>query len=381
MDIGFSQGLKNKLAEAIAKNEWDKGKSLVSTTYYMMVLIFVPTGIILEAIIPFINWSTLLNIDAHYEQQVSQATAVLIAFACLQMITNVIVSVIAAFQRVALSNSFLVIGNILSLVIIFILTKTTSPSLLVLTFSLATTPILVTIIATIILYTGIFKRVAPSPSYVRKKDIHELMGLGYKFFLINIQVVIVYQSTNVLISNVSSPLEVAQYNIAYKLLSCAMMLYTTITLPLWPAYTDAFTRRDYVWMQNTRRKMSKILIISVTACILLALTSNQIYRIWLNGTLEIPFYMTLSVALYVSAFCWMNFNSTMVVGMSKITLHTLLAMGGMVIHIPLSLYLGKEFGAIGVLISLVVINSVYAAIMHLQVTKLLNNKAIGIWNK
>ncbi len=40
LDIGFSQGLKNKLAEAIAQTDWGKGKSLVSTTYFLMILIF-----------------------------------------------------------------------------------------------------------------------------------------------------------------------------------------------------------------------------------------------------------------------------------------------------------------------------------------------------
>lgn len=381
LDIGFSQGLKNKLTEAIAKDEWEKGRYLVSTTYFMMMLIFVPICIIIEAIIPFVNWTELLNIDPQYEQQVIQAMSALMAFACLQMIVNVVVSVIAAFQQVALSNSFLVIGNILSLIAIFILTKTVSPSLLVLTCSLATMPILVTIIASIILYSGKFKRVSPNPKFIEKKYIGDIMGLGYKFFLINIQVVVVYQSTNVLISHVSSPLEVAQYNIAYKLLSCAMMLYTIITTPLWPAYTDAFTRGDYVWMRTTRNKMGKILILSVLSCFFLACISTPIYKIWLNDALHVPFYMTLSVASYVSAFCWMNFNSTMVVGMSKMALHTILAMAGMVVHIPLSLFLGQSFGAIGVLISLVTINGIYAAIMHLQVIKLLNKQASGIWAK
>lgn len=381
LDIGFSQGLKNKLTEAIAKEEWEEGRSLVSTTYFMMLLIFVPICIIIEVIIPFIDWTELLNINTQYEQQVIQALSAIMAFACLQMIANVVVSVIAAFQRVALSNSFLVIGNILSLIVIYILTKTVPPSLLALTLSLAAMPILVTIIASIILYSGKFKRVSPSPRYIERRHIGNIMGLGYKFFLINIQVVIVYQSTNVLISHVSSPMEVAQYNIAYKLLSCAMMLYTIITAPLWPAYTDAYTRGDYVWMKDTRYKMGKILIVSVLSCFLLACISEPIYKIWLNNSLSVPFYMTLSVASYVSAFCWMNFNSTMVVGMSKMTLHTILALAGMIIHVPLSLFLGQSLGAIGVLISLVVINSIYAAVMHLQVTKLLNKQATGIWNK
>ena len=41
-DVGFTLGLKNKLAEAIALKDWKRGKALVSTTYFMMVLIFMP---------------------------------------------------------------------------------------------------------------------------------------------------------------------------------------------------------------------------------------------------------------------------------------------------------------------------------------------------
>ena len=42
LDIGFTQGMKNKVTEAIALNQRDRAKSLVSTTYFMMILIFVP---------------------------------------------------------------------------------------------------------------------------------------------------------------------------------------------------------------------------------------------------------------------------------------------------------------------------------------------------
>ena len=50
-DVGFTLGLKNRLAEAIAMDDWERGKSLVSTTYFMMILLFVPLCIVLEIII------------------------------------------------------------------------------------------------------------------------------------------------------------------------------------------------------------------------------------------------------------------------------------------------------------------------------------------
>ena len=101
-DIGFSKGLKNKLTEAIANDDWKRGKSLVSTTYFMMVVIFLPVCCILEIVIPFINWSSLLNVDVQFTPEIIKAMHILIAMACLQMVVNVFSSVVAAFQKVAL---------------------------------------------------------------------------------------------------------------------------------------------------------------------------------------------------------------------------------------------------------------------------------------
>lgn len=381
MDIGFSQGLKNKLTEAIANGDWEKGKSLVSTTYGMMILIMVPACIILEIAIPFVDWTSLLNVSHSYSDEIVNAMYVCIAFASLQMIVNVFVSVVAAFQKVALSNSFMVIGNVISLFLIFILKKTCPPSLIALACTLAAMPILVTIVASFILYCGRFAKVSPSISHFNKAYIKELWGLGYKFFIINIQVLVLYQSTNVLISNVSSPLEVTTYNIAYKLLSAAMMIYTIITAPLWPAYTDAYTRGDYDWMKKMRKKMTKILLLSMGGCIFLTALSPLLYKIWIGDSVEIPFTMTSMVCLYVMVYCWVTLNGTLLVSMSKIKLNTYLVICGTIFHIPLAFTLGKYIGCYGVIASMFIINFIYGVIYSIQVDKLLNNKAFGIWNQ
>lgn len=380
-DIGFTQGLKNKLTEAIAQNNWKRGKALVSTTYAMMFLIFLPVCIILEFIVPLVNWTSLLNVNPIYENEILRVMHVLVAFACLQMIVNVMVSVVAAFQKVALSGSFLVIGNILSLINIYLLRAFFAPSLFSLVFAVSAMPILVTILATFILFNGRFKRVSPSWKTVDKFLIKDLFSLGYKFFIINIQVLVLYQSTNVLISYVSSPLEVTNYNVAYRLLNCGMMLYTMITAPLWPAYTDAYTKGDYDWMKAMRRKMERVLLLSMLACAVITLLSPIIYKLWIGDQVSVPFTMTLLVAIYVSVYCWMNLNGTLVVGMGKIQVETIVVLVGMVLHIPASLFLGKYIGVYGVIASLIIINLFYAVVMNHQVNILLNRTAKGIWNK
>ena len=298
-DVGFTLGLKNKLAEAIAKEDWQRGKSLVSTTYYMMVLIFVPLWIVLELVVPFVNWSSFLNVETVYNDEITRAMHILVACFCLQMIVNVLTAVIAAFQKVALSSAFPVLGNFLSLIAVYLLTKFCPPSLVALASTISVLPILVIIIASFILYSRKFKIIAPSIKTINKSYIKELFGLGYKFFLIQIQIVVLYQSTNILISNVAGPNEVTYYNIAYKYLGIAMMIYTIFLSPLWPAFTDAYTKKDYTWMKNIYKKMTMVFGVSAFAVIVMILISPMVYRIWIGREFVIPIIMSIVVGIYL----------------------------------------------------------------------------------
>lgn len=380
-DIGFTQGLKNRLTEALANEDFYKGKSLVSTTYFLMFIIFIPICIVLEVVVPFVNWTELLNVDSQYSAEITNVMHVLVAFACIQMIVNVLVSVIAAFQKVALSNSFLVIGNVFSLIIIYILRAFCPPSLIALAFSISAMPILITIIATLILFCGKLKKIAPSIRMVQFGCVRDLFGLGYKFFIINIQALVLYQSTNILIANVSTPLDVTNYNIAYKLMNCAMMVYNIITAPLWPAYTDAYAKKDFLWMKEIRMKMTNILLLSIMGCAVMVVLSDIIYKVWIGDEINVPFSMTILVSIYVSIYCWVMLNGTIIVGIGKVKLNTYIVVVGMIVHIPLSLYLGTMLGSYGVLLSMICINIMYGFVYHIQTNRLLNNTATGIWNQ
>lgn len=380
-DIGFTLGLKNKLAEAIALDDWNRGKALVSTTYFMMILIFIPLCILLEFIIPFVNWPSFLNVNAIYNDEIIKTLYVLVACFCLQMIVNVLTAVIAAYQKVALSSAFPVIGNFMSLITIWILTKLCPPSLIALAFAISAMPILVLLLASAILFHKRFKAVSPNIKSIDKTYIKDLFNLGAKFFLIQIQVVILYQCTNILISNVSGPNEVTAYNIAYKYLGVAMMIYTIILSPLWPAFTDAYTKKDFTWMKNIYGKMVKLYFASAVALILMVAISPIIYHLWIGEKANIPLLMTCCVAIYMLIHSWDTLQVQLINGIGTIKLQTYVTTIGLILHIPLSLCIGQYIGAIGVVISMIIINIIYSSFFTIQISKLLNQKAKGIWAK
>lgn len=382
-DIGFTLGLKNKLAEAIALKDWNKGKSLISTTYFLMLLIFIPLFIFLEIILPFLNISSFINVDYLYNYDIIRACRILILFFCLQMILNVVISVIAAFQRVALSSALYVIGNICSLLTIYIFTNTTAPSLSLLAIAISGMPVIVLLVATFILYSNKLKSVRPSIIYIDKKYIKELLPLGFKFFLIQIQYVVLFQTTNILISNISGPKDVTAYNLAYKYISGVMMVYTIILSPLWPAFTDAYIKKDYVWMRNVYKKMTKIYYISIIIVVVMVLISPLFYNLWISNKVEVPLSMTVTVAMYIIICNWDNLQVNLINGIGTIKLQSYITTIGLILHVPLSFLLGRNIGigATGVILSMIIINIIYSVFFTIQINKLLHDKAEGIWRK
>ena len=380
-DIGFTLGLQNKLTEALAQNNLELGKSLVSTTYFVMLVVFLPLGVVLECIIPCVNWSTLLNVNDIYNEDIRMALHVMVACFCLQMVANVLTATIAAYQRVALSSSFLVLGNVLSLVVIFILTKTAEPSLLHLSWAVSSMPVFVLAVASVVLFNSRFQQVKPNIACIDFKHVKGIFNLGARFFLIQIQVVILFQSTNILISNFAGPDDVTNYNIAYKYLSIAMMVYGIMLGPIWPAFTDAYTKKDYDWMNRIYIKMKKVYFLSALIMGMMILVSPVVYKIWVGEKVDIPFALTCCVGLYMLIHTWDTLQVSMINGIGCIKLQTYVTLFGGLVYLPLAMLAGRLFGTNGIILAQVGIVSVYSVCFTIQLTRILKQKANGIWIK
>ena len=380
-DVGFSHGLKNRLTEALAKGDYIRSKTLVSTTYVMMLLIFAPLCVLLECLIPMINWSHLLKVSSSYNDDIILTLQVLILGLSIQMILSVINAVVDAFQKVALTASFPVIGNALALLCIVVLECFSEGSLLSLGLVFSFFPVLVAFVASCLLYSTKFMDVRPSVKMVDFSCVKDIMGLGVKFFVIQIQAVIMFQTTNLLISNISGPENVTYYGIAYRYVSVATMIINIIFAPLWPAFTDAYTKNDFSWMQRIYKKMTTLYIVSVAVMICMIAVSPFVYSVWIGDKVSIPFVMTLTVGIYTIVHTWDLLQVYILNGIGKILLQTYVTLIGLFCHIPLSLYLGQYIGCYGVLVSMTSIVFIYIVFFTIQIRKILSSTATAIWNK
>jgi O-antigen/teichoic acid export membrane protein len=380
-DIGFGNGLRNKFAESIAKGEHEKARIYVSTTYAILTIIIIVILTIFLCINPFLNWAKILNTPSEMAGELSILALIVFVFFCLQFVFQLITTVITANQQPAKASLLYFFGSLFSLTIIFILTKTTTGSLLYLGIVYGLAPVIVLIASSIWFYTHHYKLYAPSIKYVKFSFAYDLMSLGLKFFLIQIAAVIFYQTSNIIIAQLFGPAQVTPYNIAFKYFSVIPMFFGILLTPFWSAFTEAWNMNDHIWIKNIMKRLIQSWSILAVIAFVMFLFSSFIYRIWVGKEIVVPMSLSAVIAVYVVLNAWNGIFSHFLNGVGKIKLQLYLALFGSLLNIPLAIFLGKSLGIYGIILSTTLISLMASVVTPLQYNKIINNKAKGIWAK
>lgn len=380
-DIGFANGLRNRFAEAIANQNFEKARIYVSTTYAILVLIFTVILVLFFGINFFVDWSVILNTTPNMATELSTVALIVFSFFCIQMVLKTISTILLADQKPAMSAFLDTLGQLISLIIIFILTKTTNGSLINLGFAFGLAPIVVLGISSIWFFRKVYRIYSPSVKYVNFTYTKYIMKLGIKFFIIQIAVIVIYQSSNIIISHVSGPVDVTVFNIAYKYIGILLMAFAILTSPYWSAFTEAYVEKDYSWMISTVKKLRKINYLLVIAVIVILIISNPVYKLWIGDAVIIPFSVSASISLFVIILSLITLNTHILNGFGKIKLQLITYSIGTILHVPTAILLGKKLGIIGVVFSASFYCLIIGIFSVIQVNKLIQRKASGIWNE
>lgn len=382
-EIGLGNGLKNKLAEALAKKDYKLGRIYVSTTYAILAIIVSILALLFFSFNSFIDWTKVLNTNKALIDELSLLSFIVFGFFFLRFVIKLISIVLYADQRSAMANAFGPIGNLTALILIYILTLTTEPSLVYLGLVMSVTPVIVLILASYYFYKTEYKNLAPSIKYVNFKYANELFGLGIKFFIIQIAGLIIYQSSNIIIAQYFGPSEVTIYNIGHKYFSMIIMMFAIITTPFWSAFTEAWIKKDVVWIKSSIQKLCIVWGLLVVLGLVMLFFSNEFYHLWVGDSVIIPFKLSLVLFIYCITFTFGNIFGVFINGVGKIKLQMYSTIISAIMFILIALVLIVKFnmGIIGIVVASVLSNFYGLILAPIQYKKIINNKAKGIWAK
>lgn len=380
-DIGLGNGMRNYLTEAVSKGNYKEAQSYLSTTIIALTMIASIIAIVGFILLKLLNLNSVFNTNTISNTELQNVLFVAIGFTLILFVLKNIGYVFVALQKYALWDFINTLGNIIGLLIIFLLTKFTNGKLIYVVFAFTCTPAIIYILAAIPIFSK-YPEFRPTIQSFRKDFLSTIVGKGLGFFLIQItSCLVIYGSSNLFITQFCGPESVTTYNIAYKFFNLLAIGYLVFISPMWNAYTDAYVKQDFNWIEKAFKSALKIWLFTEFAGIIMLIVSQYFYLFWVGKAVHVPFMVSLSVFLYISFFNLNNCVTYLLNGLNKIYIQIITSITATFIYLTIMFAWGKNMNIQEIVFYMSAAYGAMTAIHFYQCRKLINQKATEIWNK
>lgn len=381
-DLGFGNGMRNKVAEANAKGDTNLARQYISTAYFSIGTIVLVLFICVEIINFFLDWVQILKVEGVYNDELRKVFAVLAVFFCLDMVVKTFKSLLSADQKPGIASWIDAMGQIISLGVIFLLTKFSKGNMVSLAVFYSGIPALtiLAVSAYAFKFTS-YRQYSPRFRLVKKRLIKDIMNVGIQFFVIYICMLMIFQIINIVISRELGPNSVTEYNLAYKYFNIAYSVIMIIISPFWSAFTDAYHQKDYLWMRKIKKILELIWIGELFVIIFMIIISQWFYKIWIGNSVVIRTGLSGCMACFMLAQSLGTVYMYLINGIGTIRIQLLAYVFFALISWPLMQFVCHHWGLIGILLVPTFVYFVQAVLGKIQIEKILNHKASGIWIK
>lgn len=371
-DIGIGNGLRNMLTEELAQKEFSKAKSSVSTAYVSLSVISSVALMIASVFVLLLNWKTVFNTNIN----VQIPLWISVAFICINFVMSLQKIECYALQKSEIESYGTVLTQILNLIVVFCFYKfsAANSSLMIMAIVFGLTNLFVNILFSLLIWHK-HAYLRPSIQKYEKEKLHDICSIGIKFFFIQIAVLVLNTTDNLIITRLFSPSEVTPYSTVFKAYGVFNSIFSAVTVTLWSRYTVAMVNKDYKWIKKTINKMKLIgLVIS-----LLMIISIPFYQhvsdLWLGSHLNYDYGLVTCMVIYYICIIYSGVYCSALNGMGEINVQLIVSVIAAVINIPLSIFFARSCHmattgvCLGTVISIAICDIAYTIQVHYMYKK------------
>lgn len=321
-DLGLGNGLKNKLIEAMSRGDKKRAKELVSSTYISSIIIASVIMVCGVIIFSTIDLNALLNIKSDVISPLFLKLAVIIAFLsiCIEFFLKNVTAIYQALQRQVVSSSFSLISSLLLIVFVLIF-RFDNPNFQLLYIAIAYFFIINIpfIIGTIVIFYKKLAYARPSFKYFSLNGTKAVMTLGLSFFVIQLALLFINSTNNLLISNIFGSDVSVIFNKYYRPFHIVYSLFALISAPYWSMTAKAKAENNYGYI---RKMFKQMLLFSVLFIILIAFMTiilQPFLNLWLGEeTIQVEWYISLIFAINTFELIFLSTFTSIANGISQI---------------------------------------------------------------
>ena len=302
-DLGFGNGMKNKLIDCLSKNDYERGKRIVSSTYVSSMII---GSIILSIgllVINSLNLIKVFNFDTSTISPFFVRISFCITFStiALEFILKNICHVFQAHQKHFLSNLLPLIANV-SLLLFALFAKFNTPSEKILALSIAycVITILPYLLSSVIAFAGPLKRISPSFKYASFATSKSVISLGLLFFLVQIALLFLNSIDQILISSLFSSESVVFYTKYSKFFTVIVSVSNIFNGIIWTSLCKSVADKNYRQLINRVRTLLLFDVAVSFLCVIIAIFMQPLLDVWLgaSNTINANTFIVIIILLF-----------------------------------------------------------------------------------
>lgn len=321
-DIGVGNGLRNKLVGASYNRDTNLKQRLVSSSYAVLGGLCLIMCVVGGALVHCLDWNLILGISNNVVSlwTLRLSVSIVMGGIIIQFWLKLITSILYSEQKTALANSLTLITSVgmLAFVVLFRV-EPLETKLIYISVAQSVLLNLPTFVATIIEFTGSMRDARPRLGAIDKKAAKSVMGLGLAFFAIQLFLLVVNSTNELLIGLIFSSKDVVDYQIYYKLLFTLVSIFTILVQPMWSALTQAFAEKNIHWMKKIYKYYNRISAVGFIAAMVILVFIKPIVKIWIGGdAIEVSESRAFTLVIWAGITMFINSSTCIANAVSRL---------------------------------------------------------------
>ncbi len=375
LDLGVANTLTNHISRAYAGNDRRSAARYFTNALVATSGMACLAGMAAALVIPRVDWTRLLNVNATVgASEVRNTVAAAAALMLLALPCNLVSKVLAGYQELHRANYAASAGAVASLcgLGLGVVLHVSMPALFVMSAGCLTFANLVTLLLVI----GWEKPwLRPGLHFIERAPMRELLSSGSSFFLIQVAAVVVFSSDNLVVSHYLGAAEVTPYSVTWRVVGFVAILQSLMFPALWPAYSEAYAKRDYAWIRRTFAfTMTGTVALNALCVSVLLLFGRGLIRLW-AGPAAVPTWPLLfAMCIWALISGCMTVESCLLAALNRIRAQAVLSIIAAALNIALSVIWVRQIGSLGVIAGTIVSYLVVLVVPQTMIVR-------GLWRK
>ncbi|MBO9682920.1 MAG: MATE family efflux transporter, partial [Flavisolibacter sp.] len=372
-------GMQNRVGEMLAVNNFQKAREFVSITYKYTFIIACCLFILGWGASFFVDWNALFNSSIPASELKTITAIAFIAF-LVSFVAGNLQQVLNAANKTSVPKLLGLITNACIILLLVIVRRSGYNNLILAALALALPNPLIYLAANYFFYRKELRHLKPQWQWKNRESVRNVLGLGVKFFILQITTLVIYQTDTIIVTQYLGPSEVTPYNLANRYFYFIYFIFSLAITPYWPAFTEAYVKNDFHWISKSLKRLINACFIATAATFLMFWVAFYFIPVWSRHSFNIYHYIPLLItsACYVILMFFNSVLSTFLNATSKLNIQLSVQVLLSLISIPTAILFIKKFGwgSAGVNGSIIIVQLVYLVICGWYTRKHLRHKIL-----